>query len=587
MIRININRFWHKPFNRLVAVKCGGLCCFAAFVLLSFQPEKEEKKSAVCFPIAFNNGQFFTTGGFVFNDSLSALLFTAQIPEKDSAGIFFTGIFISYKQPQGWSSPVRITPNDGYFYGGPCWDEKNKRIFFHSNRGDWKMSDRQDFNIWTAVLKQNELTNLQLAAGVNTTADERYPRILPGGELYFQVEANGNADIFRYNFSQPHNKPVALAAFNTTLPEVSVFVDNDEQTAIVTRRVNRHQPRLFLYAKKGDQWVFQRQIAIPNQRIYGEANAYLNKSGNLLFFQSGQTLFQVCADVMDNKMSLPPATHHPYKHRSEIKTPIAFANGSFQTVNGIAFSANGQELYTSEYNFSLPDSSSNAYVIQIKRSEFKNGRWGMPVSFDFNEDWLNYHPVLSPDGNKLFFNSRRPVPGTNAAGAKNDIWYSRLINGRWEEPEWIRAFATADHDDYISIANDGTAFFRSDRKKDRSGEIYVSYWKNGEYTDPQPVTELNSEFNENDVCVDPKKRFIIFNRFFQSTRELDMYISFRGPNDRWTEPRALDIINSKMHFELTPTLSPDGKYFFFEKRGMIMQIELKHLLLPGELKYLH
>lgn len=71
-----------------------------------------------------------------------------------------------------------------------------------------------------------------------------------------------------------------------------------------------------------------------------------------------------------------------------------------------------------------------------------------------------------------------------------------------------------------------------------------------------------------DLVVDPDERFIIFNRYVDATRTLDLFISFRQGNE-WSEPRALSDLNEDDRWELTPTLSPNGRHFFFEVDGRL------------------
>ena len=85
------------------------------------------------------------------------------------------------------------------------------------------------------------------------------------------------------------------------------------------------------------------------------------------------------------------------------------------------------------------------------------------------------------------------------------------------------------------------------------------------------------------MVVDPEERFIIFNRYINTTKEIDLYISFRK-GGQWTTPRKLDNINSADAWELTPSLSPDGKYFFYELNHNIMQIDLASLIYYSELE---
>lgn len=113
------------------------------------------------------------------------------------------------------------------------------------------------------------------------------------------------------------------------------------------------------------------------------------------------------------------------------------------------------------------------------------------------------------------------------------------------------------------------------------GDIYRSKFVNGKYQSPESVTDLNSTDNENDVCIDPFERFIIFNRYIEATREIKLFLSIRaGAN--WTTPRVITPLEKDTDWELTPTLSPDGKYFFYEVNSNILRVPVAELFTPEE-----
>ncbi len=56
------------------------------------------------------------------------------------------------------------------------------------------------------------------------------------------------------------------------------------------------------------------------------------------------------------------------------------------------------------------------------------------------------------------------------------------------------------------------------------------------------MSELNSPHSENDLFVDYEERFVIFNRYVDSTASIDLYIAFRQ-GSRWGLPRRLDDID--------------------------------------------
>ena len=259
--------------------------------------------------------------------------------------------------------------------------------------------------------------------------------------------------------------------------------------------------------------------------------------------------------------------------------PIIFAQDQITTRNGINFSKEGTTLYTSGQLSRKFDNG--RYYAGIFESQYKAGRWTDPEDIQLGLDIDAYHPVLSMDNKSLFFNSRSHPDSANRSIPHN-IWATHKTPGGWSIPEMVVGVNSLAYDSYPSVARNNNLYFNSDRDG-RGMDFYVSHFTDGKYQEPINIENLNSSDVENDLVVDPDERFVVFNRYINSTEEIDLFISFRA-NNEWTTPRKLDNINSPNDWELTPTLSPDGKYFFYELNHNIMQIDLASLIYPDELK---
>ena len=269
----------------------------------------------------------------------------------------------------------------------------------------------------------------------------------------------------------------------------------------------------------------------------------------------------------------------PYHTTNSIEMPIALANGSIRTMNGISFTNNGKQLYISS---SLKKTFTNDRAFAgIFKIDFKDGQWGSPSLLEFSNGIDAYHPVLSTDNKTLFFNSRSHPDSVNISIPHN-IWFAKKTKEGWSTPKLLKGINSDYYDSYPSVARNNNLYFNSDRPGGKGQmDIYKSEFKDGQYLKPIPLANLNSADAENDLVVDPDEQFIIFNRYVDADRSLDLFISFNKGNT-WSKPVALDILNSNEAWELTPTLSPDGNYFFYELEGKIMQIELKKLLKSHE-----
>ena len=262
----------------------------------------------------------------------------------------------------------------------------------------------------------------------------------------------------------------------------------------------------------------------------------------------------------------------PYVVQDALTSPAEFAGGTITTMNGICFSNDGRTLFTSGL---LEDTLTNGRALAgIYQRQFLDSTWSEPELIDFGMD--AYHPVLSVDNSRLFFNSRSH-PDSMDVSIPHNIWFSEKTESGWSTPQMVPVINSENYDSYPSVARNNNIYFNSDRKGGKGGmDFYVSRFTDGKYQEPEKLEALNSIHAENDLVVDPDEQFIIFNRYIDSTRQVDLFISF-FENEEWGEPKAINSLNTDK-WELTPTLSPEGRYFFYELDSRIMQVDLEVVL---------
>lgn len=248
-----------------------------------------------------------------------------------------------------------------------------------------------------------------------------------------------------------------------------------------------------------------------------------------------------------------------------------------QVGNGLTIHQSEERILYSKPSNKL-DESTGRPVYQIYQIK-KNGlEWSKSEQLSFSSDYNDYHPVFSPDGEWLYFNSNRPKPGDDNPSEKVNIWRVRYENGNWGKPEYLEKINTDNHESYPSVSEEGHLYFNSDRPGGKgSMDIYKAEWQNGEFQKPIRVETLNSADSENDLFMDPGERFIIFNRYDFETKGIDLFISYKEDNE-WSIPVPLELINKDDVWELTPVISPDSKYFFYEVEGGVQWIELNEIV---------
>jgi hypothetical protein len=273
----------------------------------------------------------------------------------------------------------------------------------------------------------------------------------------------------------------------------------------------------------------------------------------------------------------------PYATEVPIRQPHPYAEGILTTVNGLAFAPDGHTLYVSRWVDGLDYRGRRRS--RLFAHQFTAGEWAAPEPLPFSTDFTDYQPVLSPNGSCLFFTSTRPLPGTDRETRQN-IWFVERTGNGWGAPHLVEGLATPGWDGYAVPTRSGRLYFVSDRPGGRGAvDIWVAGTTlTGGYGPPVNVTALNSEHSDSDIFVDPDERFILFHRSVEATQDIEFWIAF-GAAGKWEAPWLLDEVNGR-GWELSPTVSPDGRYFFFVRDGVIFQVDFCALLRADERRFL-
>lgn len=256
------------------------------------------------------------------------------------------------------------------------------------------------------------------------------------------------------------------------------------------------------------------------------------------------------------------STATPYQSTRPMQTPVIFGEGVISTgdfESHPAFTPDGRTLY---FVKSTPTFSFWTIVV----SRFVDGRWTTPEVAPFSGRYSDADPHITADGKKLYFISTRPVPGKTTRDL--DIWFVDKTENSWSEPRNLGSPVNSDASEwYPTVASDGTLYFGSGRAGGKGAtDIYRSQFAGGNFGVPENLgSEINTEFDEYEPLIAPDQSFLIFmaaGRPDGNSRSGDLFLSYRK-NGTWTKAVNLGNEINSPRDEYSPTISPDGKYFFF------------------------
>jgi hypothetical protein len=254
--------------------------------------------------------------------------------------------------------------------------------------------------------------------------------------------------------------------------------------------------------------------------------------------------------------------------------------------DGLTISPDCKEIFWTERSINYDLYSSIWFMKEA------GGFWIPPQIAPFSSRYLDGYPCFSVDGEKIFFNSNRPL-GEKMKPKGSNIWYVEKTKNGWSQPKCMGPSVNTDMDEDTPTSDrDGTLYFSRSEVVDGKFDIniYRSRFLNGQYGESEKLEEtVNSPAIDVYPYIAPDGSYLIYNTGRYGTGGFQLCISFLKKDGTWTEAKPM-----KEHLDPCISwcqgISLDGQYLFFtgHKNGVwdIYWVDAKIIedLKPKELK---
>lgn len=257
--------------------------------------------------------------------------------------------------------------------------------------------------------------------------------------------------------------------------------------------------------------------------------------------------------------------------------PQPFAPGIVATGHEftVTFTPDGREVYFTR-SIAQPRSAHVMHSVQ------RDGVWqpAEPASFS-GDAWYDLDPGLSPDGSRLYFISTRPRPNAKSAPTTPDmdIWYADRTPTGWGAPRWIEELSSDAKEGSPTVDRAGNICFFSDRGNAPNKNAIYCARRRGDHWDAPVKQNANVNAGPSDTSpfLSPDGNTLLFYSERADGRgKADLYITRKSGVD-WGAAMNLGPIVNTGEFEYNPSVSPDGKTFYFGRSGMVMTVPLTEL----------
>ncbi|MDH5368335.1 MAG: OmpA family protein [Cyclobacteriaceae bacterium] len=200
------------------------------------------------------------------------------------------------------------------------------------------------------------------------------------------------------------------------------------------------------------------------------------------------------------------------------------------------------------------------------------------LSDNVNSEYKEYKPLLSPDGEVLYFSRKNHPENTGGIEDDEDIWYSEKHpeTGEWMKAKNIGSILNNEGPNFVSsITPDGKSVvlllgntFMENGKM--AAGVSVSTKQNGEWTKPKKL-EIKNEYNYSDKSyfyLNNSRKVLLMSVMREDTKGgLDMYVSFLEDDSTWTEPLNIGADVNTAGDEVSPFMAADDQTLYFSSNG--------------------
>lgn len=195
------------------------------------------------------------------------------------------------------------------------------------------------------------------------------------------------------------------------------------------------------------------------------------------------------------------------------------------------------------------------------------------VSPRINSRFEEANPVISGDGETLFFSRRFHPENMNGREDHQDVWYSKKYkDGQWSKPMNMGENINGpDFDAICSVSPDGKiAMFFNTYKKRHHPIAVARHDASGAWEKPHPV-KISDYYNHHQFA-DFHHSFIQNVLFMAVQRDdskgdQDLYLSFLQEDGTYGEPQNLGPVVNTKKSDFAPFLGHDNMSLFFASYG--------------------
>lgn len=206
------------------------------------------------------------------------------------------------------------------------------------------------------------------------------------------------------------------------------------------------------------------------------------------------------------------------------------------------------------------------YLYVLCESRLVNGKWSKPEVLPFSGLYRDSDPVLSPDGETMYFASDRPATPKAGDERRFQIWQVKKMKNGWSGPALVPGVInSAGSQVFASVTNDGTMYFTSSRKTGNY-DIFRARLVNGRYEEAEDLgPDINGpQIASLEAWIAPDESYLLIGSFGREGGygNSDLFVSFND-HGKWSKPVNLGAVVNTPAREYSPRVTGDGEWLYY------------------------
>lgn len=197
-----------------------------------------------------------------------------------------------------------------------------------------------------------------------------------------------------------------------------------------------------------------------------------------------------------------------------------------------------------------------------------------PVSYNINSRADEVLPVISPDGQTMYFDRKNHASNTWSAFPNDDIWYAKRKGSDWSAPVRMDKPLNNKENNYVfKVTPDGNALLLGNMYTGSGGTrpgASISHRTEDGWSFPEPITVEGyynyNKFGEHTIS-NNRKVFVMAIERKDTHGGKDLYVSYLKEDNTWTMPKNMGGVLNTVKNELAPFIASDDRTMYFASSG--------------------